>query len=82
MGVVRREGKWTLEKEKKGLYAICKRDRKVAEIITDEYTSSNNPFEISDPMMKTIEAGNFKDAVNAFKDYINRADKSGGFGLL
>ncbi|MBS1262917.1 MAG: hypothetical protein MAG715_00082 [Methanonatronarchaeales archaeon] len=37
---------------------------------------------MSNPMMKTIEAGNFKDAVKAFKDYINRAEKSGGSGLL
>lgn len=79
MGVVRREGKWTLEKEKDGLYAICRRKQKVAEIVTDDYVSE--PFEFNVSMVETIQVSDFKAAENAFKDYIDRYESMGGLGF-
>lgn len=79
MGVVRREGKWTLEKEKEGLYAICKRKDKVANIVTDDYTGPNNLIETDlNPMMEKIYVSDFQEAEDAFKNYV----ESGGSGLI
>lgn len=85
MGVVRREGKWTLEKDREGLYAICRRGQKQAEIVTDDYRERGGMVDLSiDPTMETIEVSDFKAAEGAFHEYIESQESGrslGGFGL-
>lgn len=80
MAVVKREGKWRLEKEKDGLYSIKKRDKKMAEIITDDYKPQKGVALSGNPMMKRIEVKNFKEAKREFKNYIEKQEKN-PFGL-
>ncbi|WP_458210507.1 hypothetical protein [Haladaptatus sp. NG-SE-30] len=56
MGVVRRDGKWTLEKERDGVYNICERGDCRAQIITNDY-ESHGPMDTvqMDVMTHTIE---------------------------
>jgi len=74
MAVVKREGKWRLIKERDGLYSIQRRDKKVAEIITDEFKS--RPMEMKNIMGPTIEASDPTDAKKKFKDYIKKQEKN------
>lgn len=83
MGVVRREGKWTLEKEREGLYAICRRGDKEAEIVTDDYREQGGMVDLSiDPTMETMEVSDFQAAKEAFHDYIDRRESGGPLGGL
>ncbi len=82
MGVVKREGKWTLEKKKQGVYAIKSRKQQQAKIITDEYKPEQFSDERMDVMTEVIEVSDFKAAKRAFMDYIKRQERGGGlFGI-
>lgn len=74
MGVVKREGKWRLVKERDGLYSIQKRDRKVAEIITDDFKGRS--MRMKTTMGPTIEASDPSDAKRKFKNYIEKQEKN------
>jgi hypothetical protein len=79
MGTVRREGKWTLEKDRKGVYAICERGELRARIITDDYERQGLMDDVANDMMtETIEVHSRADARQEFQDYVERAE-GGGF---
>ncbi len=80
IGVVKREGKWRLEKDKEGVYLITKREEVRAKIITDDY-SPKSPLsdERGSMMTETIEVKNFKKAKKTFKNYIERQESGGLF---
>lgn len=72
MGVVRRNGKWRLEKIEKGLYEVTERGNVCAEIMTDEYKEDPGLLDIPGNMgVRTHEVKEFEDAVNVFKDYVS-----------
>lgn len=82
MATVRREGKWTLEKDRDGVYAICERGELRARILTPDYESQGIMDEVvSDMMTETIEVGSFSEAEREFHDYIEHAE-SGGLSLF
>lgn len=82
MGVVRRDGKWTLEKARDGVYEIRERGNLRARIITDDYEPSGMMDDVQmDVMTPAIEVRNFPAAVREFKNYVEDAE-SGGFGLF
>lgn len=71
MGVVRREGKWRLVKVEDGLYEVQERDQVVAEIVTDDYSSSGMfSGGFSDPLSQTIEVRDFGEAEDVFQEYV------------
>lgn len=79
MGTVRREGKWTLEKDREGVYAVCERGEMQARILTSDFEPDGpmDPVD-TDPMTETIEVRSFSDAEREFRDYIERAENSSG----
>ena len=78
MATVRRDGKWTLEKDREGVYAICERGDLRARIITDDYEPQGPMDNVATDMMtETIEVRSFSDAEREFQDYIERAESSG-----
>ena len=82
MATVRREGKWTLEKDRKGVYAICERGELCARIITADYEPQGMMDDVaSDMMTQTIEVRNFKEAEQEFRRYIEEVESS-GFSLF
>ena len=82
MGTVRREGKWTLEKDREGVYAVCERGKLRARIITPDYEPQGMMDDVtSDMMTETIEVRSFKGAEREFLNYIEQAD-SGGYSLI
>ena len=79
MGTVRREGKWTLEKDREGVYAVCERGELRARIVTADYERQGLMDDVANDMMtETIEVRSFSDAEQEFHDYVERAE-SGGF---
>lgn len=75
MGVVKRKGKWRLEKVKKGHYAITHRRNKQAEIVTDEYTPSGGVMGSDmDILSERIEVSDFEEAKRAFESYVDRQE--------
>lgn len=82
MGTVRREGKWTLEKDREGVYAVCERGNLRARIITPDYEPQGMMDDVtSDMMTETIEVRNFTEAEKEFHNYIEQAE-SGSFSLF
>ncbi|MFB6200106.1 MAG: hypothetical protein ABEJ83_04455 [Candidatus Nanohaloarchaea archaeon] len=82
MGVVRREGKWALEKKQDGVYIITARDEPQAKVITDEYVpESDFSDERNDMMIEVIEVSDFDEAKEVFDDY-RKGGGGGGFSLL
>lgn len=82
MATVRRDGKWTLEKDQEGVYAVCERGDLRARVITDDYEPQGILDDVtSDVMTETIEVRSFKDAEQEFQNYIEKAE-SGGFSLF
>jgi len=82
MATVRREGKWTLEKDHEGVYAVCERGDLCARIITDDYEPQGILDDVtSDVMTETIEVRSFKDAEREFQSCIEKAE-GGVFGLF
>lgn len=78
MATVRREGKWTLEKDQEGVYAICERGELCARIITDDYEPQGLLDNVAaDLMTETIEVRSFSDAEREFQAYIERAEDNG-----
>jgi len=79
MGTVRREGKWTLEKDEDGVYAICERGDLRARIITADYEPQGLLDDVTTDMMtETIEVRSFSEAEQEFQKYIKDME-SGGF---
>lgn len=71
MGTVRREGKWTLEKDRDGVYAICESGEMRARIITDDYEPQGMMDNVqTDMMTETIEVRDFQAAKQEFENYI------------
>lgn len=78
MGTVRREGKWTLEKDQDGVYAICERGTLRARIITDDYVPQGLMDDVTtDLMTETIEVRSFSEAEQEFQNYIRDAESGG-----
>lgn len=79
MGTVRREGKWTLEKDREGVYAICERGDMRARVLTAKF-EPEGPMDPVDTDMMTdrIEVNTRSDAQDAFFDYIEQAEDDGG----
>ncbi len=79
MGTVRRDGKWTLEKDEDGVYAICERGELRARVITDDYEPQGLLDDATTDMMtETIEVRSFSEAEQEFQNYIKDME-SGGF---
>lgn len=78
MSVVRREGKWTLEKIEDGAYSICERKEEVARIITAEYEPSGFDDLRSSFFQDVYEVRDFGEAEKKFQRYIEEAEE--GFG--
>ncbi|MFB6100466.1 MAG: hypothetical protein ABEK16_04295 [Candidatus Nanohalobium sp.] len=79
MGVVKRDGKWRLEKEQKGVYLVTERGEQKAKIITGDYTPSGPMNDERNSMMSNIiEVKNFKEAKKEFRSFVN-GDNSTGF---
>lgn len=71
MGVVRREGKWKLEKLEDGVYVVKKREKQQAKIITDEYVPGGPMNDHRESMMlEIVEVEDFQGAKEAFKDFV------------
>lgn len=82
MATVRREGKWTLEKDREGVYAICERGELCARILTADYEPQGIMDEVeSDMMTETIEVFDFTEAEQEFHNNIEEVE-SGGFSLF
>lgn len=82
MATVRREGKWTLEKDREGVYAICERGELRARVITANYEPQGILDDVqSDMMTETIEVLDFPEAEQEFHNYIEQVE-SGGFSLF
>ena len=82
MGTVRREGKWTLEKDRDGVYEIRERGDLCARILTADYEPQGPMDNLQmDVMTETIEVRSFSDAKQEFERYIEDAE-SGGIGLF
>lgn len=80
MGTVRRKGKWTLEKDREGVYAICERGDMRARVLTAAYEPAGPMDSVgTDMMTETIEVETRSDAQDAFFDYVEDV-KSGGGG--
>jgi predicted RNA-binding protein with PUA domain len=79
MGVVKRDGKWRLEKKQEGVYLVTERGEQVAKIITGEYEPSG-PFndERNSLAGNVIEVKNFKETKKEFRSYVEGGN-SGGF---
>ena len=71
MGVVKRDGKWRLEKKKKGVYIVSERKEAKAKIITSEYEPEGMlNDERSDLAMEVIEVKDFSEAKKEFQKYV------------
>lgn len=82
MGTVRREGKWTLEKERDGVYEVRERGDLCARIVTADYEPRGPMDDVQmDVMTETIEVRDFTGAKREFDQYIEDAE-SGGLGLF
>lgn len=79
MGVVKKDGKWRLEKKKDGVYIITERKESQAKIITDEYVAEGFSDERASFGMEVIEVHDFSAVKREFKEYIDRAESSSGF---
>ena len=78
MGTVRRDGKWTLEKDREGVYAICERGELRARIVTADYEPQGPMDNVANDMMtETIEVRSASDAREEFRDYVERAESGG-----
>lgn len=80
MGVVKRDGKWRLEKKKKGVYLVTERGDVQAKIITGDY-QPQGPMndERNDMMMNIIEVKDFDEAKREFKNFTDGSSSSGIF---
>lgn len=78
MGVVKKDGKWRLEKKKDGVYLITERKEPQAKIITDEYVAEGLTDERASMSMEVIEVSDFKQAKKEFKNYKEQAENSSG----
>ena len=82
MGTVRRDGKWTLEKERDGVYTINERGSLQARIVTADYEPRGPMDGVQmEVMTETIEVRTFADAKREFERYVEDAE-SGGIGLF
>lgn len=82
MGTVRREGKWTLEKDRDGVYEVRERDELRARILTADYEPQGPMDDIQmDVMTEAIEVQSFSDAKQEFERYVEDAE-NGGFGVF
>lgn len=79
MGVVKRDGKWRLEKKQNGVYLVTEKGQQEAKIITGEYEPSG-PMndERNDIMANVIEVKDFKEAKKEFESFA-KGESSGGF---
>lgn len=78
MGVVKRDGRWRLEKKKEGVYRITERKEVRAKIITGDYVASGFSDERSDMFTEVIEVKDFSAAKKEFKAFIKDEEDSGG----
>lgn len=82
MGTVRREGKWTLQKDRDGVYEIRERDELRVRILTADYESQGPMDDVQmDVMTETIEVRSFSDAEQEFERYVEDT-KGGGLGFF
>lgn len=80
MGVVKRDGKWKMEKKKDGVYLVTERGEQRAKIITGDYEPSGMMNDERNSMMANIiEVKNFEEAKEEFKDFVENEGSSGLF---
>lgn len=78
MGVVKRDGKWRLEKKQKGVYLVTERGEQKAKIITGDYQPSG-PMndERNDMMSQIIEVKDFGEAKREFESFVEGGSQGG-----
>lgn len=69
MSVVKRDGKWRLEKKKDGVYIVTERKEDVAKIITSDYEPEGLNDERSSLRLEVIEVKDFKEAKKVLNEY-------------
>lgn len=80
MAVVKRDGKWRLEKKQEGVYLVTERGEQKAKIITGDYEPSGPLNDERNSMMaNVIEVKDFKEAKKEFKAFANGSNSSGFF---
>lgn len=72
MEVVKRDGKWTLERKFDGLYFVKNRGQAQVKIMTDKFKSNSVRDETDDAMMEVEEVEDFEEAKQVFESYITR----------
>ena len=78
MGVVKRDGKWRLEKKKEGVYLVTERGEQKAKIITGEYEPSGMMNdERSSMMANVIEVKDFEEAKKEFNSFTQEGSRGG-----
>lgn len=78
MGVVKRDGKWRLEKKKEGVYLVTERGQQKAKIITGEYEPSGMMNdEWSSMMANVIEVKDFEEAKKEFNRFTQEGSRGG-----
>ncbi|MFB6213694.1 MAG: hypothetical protein ABEJ07_03995 [Candidatus Nanohaloarchaea archaeon] len=80
MGVVKRDGKWRLEKKKKGVYLVTERGQQKAKIITGDYEPDGPMNDKRDDMMSNvIEVKDFNEAKKEFRSFVEGGSSPGFF---
>ena len=80
MGVVKRDGKWRLEKKQKGVYLVTERGEQKAKIITGDYEPSGPMNDERNSMMANlIEVKDFKEAKKEFRGFVEGGNSTGLF---
>ncbi len=78
MSVVKRDGKWRLEKKKEGVYLITERRENVAKAITSDYEPEGMMNdERSSLSLEVREVKDFKGAKEVFNQYVTGERSTG-----
>jgi len=80
MGVVRRDGKWRLEKQNEGVYEVTYENQPEAKIITSDYEPTGFMDERNDFSMQVREVDSFSDVEKSFKEMAQSSPSMNGFG--
>ncbi|MFB6245925.1 MAG: hypothetical protein ABEJ03_06290 [Candidatus Nanohaloarchaea archaeon] len=81
MGVVKRDGKWRLEKKKKGVYLVTENKQVVAKIVTGDYEPQGMMDERSSLDAQVIEVKDFDEAKKEFRNFVEGNSGGGIFGI-
>lgn len=81
MGIVRREGKWRLDKQDNGVYEVTYKKNPELKIITEDYEPSGFADERDDFTIQTREVSSFSEAEQLFEKMADGEPSMSGFVL-